>query len=72
MKCRQLSRTTGIASIALFTILVLFGVLSTSAWADEGLGQTHFTVVAASDGAVREGIHHRMALAGTASLAQSM
>lgn len=63
-KCRQLSTTAGIASIALLTILFPLGVLSTAAWADTGLGQMHFTVVAVSDAAVREGTQHRMALNG--------
>jgi hypothetical protein len=64
IRCRHLSRTAGIASVPLLTVLLLFNVMLTAAWADTGLGQTHFTVVAVSDAGEREGTRHRMALNG--------
>src|SRR5215510_6371323 len=64
MKCQKLSRTAGIKSVSLVTVLLLFNVLATSAWADTGLGQMHFTVAAMSEGRTTENFQHRMLLNG--------
>src|SRR5262245_42828469 len=64
MKCRQLARIAGVASVPLLSALLPFNVPSTSAWAETGVGQMHFTLVAVSESAGREGVTHRMALNG--------